>query len=146
MPNEVTAMTAHWQRFDRQTAYTGDCIVWTGTTTRTGYGQFRYNNRRVLSHRLSYCRHNGVIPDGLCIDHLCKNRSCVNPSHLEAVTLRENLLRGDTFQARNANKTHCSQGHAFDNENTRWRGNGRVCKTCNRIRSLASWRRKKARS
>lgn len=36
---------------------------------------------------------------------------------------------------RNKNKTHCINGHIFDNENTRWvvnrHGNqGRICKTC----------------
>ena len=31
--------------------------------------------------------------EGLLIDHLCKNKKCINPTHLEAVTLKENTRR-----------------------------------------------------
>ena len=36
----------------------------------------------------------GPVPDSLELDHLCRNRYCVNPSHLEAVSYRVNVLRG----------------------------------------------------
>lgn len=145
MSNEV-GMIEHSKRFDAQTIYTGDCIVWAGYTLRGGYGMFGFNHRRMLAHRFSYIRAFGEIPTGLQLDHLCKNRSCVNPGHLEAVTCRENLLRGNTLQAANAKKTHCSHGHKFDDENTyRDKNNRRYCKTCNRVRALAWWRKQEGK-
>lgn len=83
-------------------------------------------------HRLAYVRWVGPIPDGLELDHLCRVRSCCRPSHLEAVTHRENTLRSPiTPAARNAKKTHCDYGHEFTVENTyRMRAGGRSCRAC----------------
>jgi hypothetical protein len=54
----------------------------------------------------------------------------VNPRHLEPVTQRENILRGQSFAAKNARKTKCLNGHVFDS--LRQRG-GRNCNTCRRV-------------
>jgi hypothetical protein len=68
------------------------------------------------------------------LDLLCRNRRCVNPAHLEPVTTRQNLLRGETFQAANAAKTECPQGHPYDDDNTYPipNGGGRGCRKCRR--------------
>ena len=68
-----------------------------------------------------------------------RNPACVNPAHLEAVTHRENVLRGAGVSAIQARKTHCKHGHEFTPENTMKvrtpSGNGgRRCRTCDRIR------------
>jgi hypothetical protein len=82
----------------------------------------------VLAHRMAYELARDPIPAGLVIDHLCRNKRCVNPSHLEAVEQRVNLLRGET----NSAKTHCINGHEFTPDNTyMWQGK-RSCRACRR--------------
>lgn len=119
-----------------------NCWFWLGGKT-SGYSMFVFNNKTVLGHRWFYEQKNGVIPKGLQIDHLCRNRSCVNPEHLEAVTQKVNLLRGEGACAKNARKTHCKRGHKFTPDNTySHRGYGRRCIACQRYR-LNMWRKLK---
>ena len=99
-------------------------------------------------HRVAYEAAVGPIPEGLQLDHLCRNTLCTNPAHLEPVTCRENLLRGNTLQAANAAKTHCPYGHPYAGENLRVRrlksgGLGRSCRECARVFGRAA-RRKRA--
>lgn len=71
-----------------------------GGIKNNGYGEFftqRVNGKvkMVHAHRFSYEVVKGKIPDGLVIDHLCRNSKCVNPDHLEPVTQKENIIRGN---------------------------------------------------
>lgn len=107
------------------------CWKWKAGKTNKGYGAFYINQKQHTAHRLSYRLFVGEIPIGLDLDHLCRNRDCCNPSHLEAVTRRENLLRGNTIPALNATKTHCKHGHEFTPENTIIKKTGsRDCRLC----------------
>lgn len=109
------------------------CWLWQGYIMPNGYGYGNYLGTRDYAHRHAYRIWRGAIPDQLTIDHLCKTRHCVNPEHMEIVTRGENCLRGDSLAAKNARKTHCQHGHAFDGENLIVRKNGqRWCKECNR--------------
>ncbi|MDX3520753.1 HNH endonuclease signature motif containing protein [Streptomyces scabiei] len=103
-----------WSKVDR----TDGCWLWEASKTGTGYGRFSLNGQMVLAHRFAYELQRGEIPAGLHVDHLCRVRHCVNPAHLEPVTCRENLMRGDTPAARNASKTHCVKGHEYTPQNT----------------------------
>lgn len=106
------------------------CVIWTGYVTN-GYG--KDGSRWV--HRKAYEEAFGSIPAGLTIDHLCRNKLCMNPRHLEAVTLKENVLRGNGPTAVNARKTHCPTGHPYDEKNTLVSKKGwRYCRACFRIR------------
>lgn len=133
-------MTTDLERFHRHIHKSGECWLWVGSTGRGGYGRFWIPARGeqprhiVTAHRFIYEQSVGPIPDGLELDHLCRRPSCVNPSHLEAVTPRENTLRGTGPGGLNARKTHCHNGHPFDQVNTypRPHGAGRDCRICRR--------------
>lgn len=122
--------TRFWSKVDRESSA---CWLWRGTINTDGYGTFYYDRRVVKAHRYAYELLRDAIPPGLELDHLCRNRTCVNPTHLEPVTRRENILRGESPPARNARKTHCAQGHPLSGENLVLL-DGRRCRVCRELR------------
>lgn len=102
-----------WQRVEKRGP--DECWNWIGGISHkkpSDYGRFSPKRGFAwLPHRYSYQLAKGPIPKGLTIDHLCRNTLCMNPTHLEAVTIKENILRGIGFTAQNAKKTHCPKGH-----------------------------------
>jgi hypothetical protein len=105
-----------------------ECIEWTGSIDRWGYGKIWYQNKRTVAHRAAYLEEVGPIPKGLELDHLCRNRACVNTAHLEPVTHVENMRRSAE------SRTHCKRGHEYTEENTyRWSPTKRQCRACVRI-------------
>lgn len=122
-----------------------ECWEWKGNSLKSGYGIFHSSRANGYAHRYSYELLIGPIPEGLVIDHLCRNPGCVNPSHLEPVTNRENILRGMSLAARYARRTHCINGHEFTPENTRLMpGGDRQCRPCRRHREWVRRERRKA--
>lgn len=85
------------------------CWLWTAAINPgTGYARFWIPGAgTVNAHRFAYELAFGPIPDGLDVDHLCRVRSCVRPSHLEPVTRRENLMRGDTLARAHSEGRFC---------------------------------------
>lgn len=94
------------------------------------YGVIHVGGKPQGAHIFSFKLAGGVIPEGFELDHLCRNTICVRPSHLDPVTRRENLLRGQTLAAENAAKTHCPQGHEYTPSNTRYFHGGRRAREC----------------
>ncbi len=120
----------------------GGCWGWFGAKTKKGYGSFVIKKNNIVkgyrAHRWSYVYFVGYIPNGLTLDHLCKNPSCVNPSHLEAVTLKENLLRGDGFSGQNSRKLFCKRNHVLvPIPLTRKTSSKRYCPVCENEKALA---------
>lgn len=124
------------------------CWQWLDALNSSGYGTFSVDCHKVTAHRYSWERVNGLIPEGLVIDHLCRNRGCVNPDHLEIVTQKENCLRGDPEEILGShlrNKTHCPQGHPYEGDNLHInKAGGRVCRACSREHTRICRLRKKA--
>ena len=145
-----------WSKFDRtgpDVLGLGPCWNWQGAVQKhNGYGRLttrsytKGQKRSFAAHRLAYELVNGPVPEGLQLDHLCRNRICGNPTHLEPVTMRENLMRGETLAAQLSSQTACKHGHEFTPENTyRRRDGSRNCKTCVRAASLRYHHRRAAR-
>lgn len=134
------------ERFFEKVEITEGCWLWQGTINEAGYGLITSGGkygRNLRAHRIAYETLVGPIPDCLTLDHLCRVRHCVNPDHLEPVTLRENVLRGEGSSAQYARRTHCPNGHEYNAVNTRYRANGvRDCRICDRIR----WRTLRTRT
>lgn len=110
-------------RFWRKVEFTDSCWLWTACVQPNGYGQFA----DARAHRWAYEFCVGPIPDGLQLDHLCRVRHCVNHDHLEAVTQRENILRGVGITAKCASKTAAPCGHPYTVSGSR---GGRRCRSC----------------
>lgn len=127
------------------------CWVWQLSVQTNGYPTHVYTSeggRR--GHVWAYELLVGPVPEGMELDHTCHwidencvdmghdcpHRRCVNPSHLEPVTRRVNVLRSRSWASRNARKTHCPQGHEYTPENTYVHNGSRQCKTCRRERKV----------
>lgn len=122
------------------------CWLWPGDRVKGGYGRAYFRGRKWLAHRLAHTAYRGEIPDSLTIDHLCRQPACCNPDHLEAVTMKENTMRGNSFSRVNAEKTHCKRGHEFTDDNTyRYKDGRRDCRTCMHIRYTAYYAKNKER-
>ena len=107
------------ERFFRKVQFSAEengCWIWGASLQTNGYGHF-YDGGDVLAHRWLYAFCVGPIRAGLTLDHLCRERRCVNPDHLEPVSLRTNVLRGNAPAAINARKTHCLRGHPLSGSN-----------------------------
>ena len=122
-----------------------NCWVWQNRLTNAGYGTIaitrvggKKGHYSQSAHRISYEAYKGRVGENMVIDHLCRNRMCVNPEHLEEVDQLTNLMRGvGTVAKINKNKTHCKNGHEFNQENTYEppkRTGRRYCKKCQSVR------------
>lgn len=121
-PFEKIIERCEWTKFG--------CLEWVGGCNRDGYGYICANYKNYRVHRIVFEKTRYIIKNGLTIDHVCRNRKCILPYHLEAVTSKENVLRGQGISAENKRKIVCKNGHVFDKDNTIYVKRGRACKQC----------------
>lgn len=122
-------------RFVAKVDFADGCWEWKGFRNASGYGKFRDDGFSHQAHRWMLRAVGRPAPAFMETDHLCRNRGCVNPFHLDIVTRKENVLRGESPAAKHARKTHCPRGHEYNETNThRNAKNERRCRQC--------WRRK----
>lgn len=124
-PNNIPT----YERMMLRVEKTDECWLWTGAVDlKNGYGKIKDGPTMGYVHRVAYTHEVGLIPKDFTIDHLCKIKICVRPDHLEAVTLKENILRSDSWAAQNARKTECPHGHGpYDKQ---YKNGWRYCSKC----------------
>ena len=130
MNKEIQRLIRLTKRFWRFVKKTDNCWLWLGYKNLKGYGRMNEKRKTNYAHRFSYEIHKGKIPKGLVIDHLCRNTSCVNPDHLEVVTQRQNILRGESIFAQEARQTECLNKHKYTEETLRIYDGHRRCRIC----------------
>jgi len=116
-----------------------ECWPWLGPKHPQGYGQLwdSERDRSLWAHRVSVVLSGRVIPSDKVVDHLCRNEGCVNPRHLDIVTQRENVLRGQAPNILRHLDNICMRGHILPN-GTYAGGQRKHCSVCR------AQRRKKA--
>lgn len=120
------------------------CSLWIGDNVKGGYGRICINRKKLLAHRVMYYLYKGDIPKSMTIDHVCNNPFCVNPIHLQAISMKDNTMRGSSFSKINSLKTHCPQHHEYDEKNTfKYKDGRRGCRACMNKKSLDNYYKKK---
>lgn len=119
------------------------CWLITRGVGNRGYARSWYGKKSRARHVEIWEFFKGPVPEGKQLDHLCRVKNCGNITHLEAVTSRENTLRGNGITAINARRDCCINGHPFTPENTYRKPHppGRACRECMRIAGRARRRK-----
>lgn len=134
------------QRFWDKVDMSGDCWLWTGAKSSSGYGHLTINKKTIKAHRFSYETSFGLIKPNEIVMHSCDTPLCVNPKHLSVGTKKDNAR--DMLKKHRQNqqsKTHCPKGHEYNEENTyvfvspSTGASRRQCKEC--MRSWSSYNR-----
>ena len=101
-PLSVQAIQSFWNFLPNRPE--GECWLWTGSVSGTGYGRVRSYGKNVASHRLSVFLSSGLDPIGNSVLHKCDIKRCCNPDHLYLGDHQQNandrMARGRTTLGR----------------------------------------------
>lgn len=150
-----TVVERFWPKVDVRGA--DECWPWMASTvsgSNYGYVFAGYRNGKtvnMVAHIVAWeIAHGEPVPPGLDIDHTCHNRDatcpggkmclhrlCCNASHLEAVTRRENLARGQNHNMKIKLSGYCVNGHlrADHGVERKDRPGCFYCRACRRLSS-----------
>lgn len=119
------------------------CIMATARENGYGYGVTAVTigpraTYYILAHRMAFEKAWGYrLRPAQVVRHTCDTPGCINPLHLQLGTQGDNV-RDSVERGRHRNqwqdKTHCINGHEFNEENTYAYKNRRECKPCARDR------------
>lgn len=90
-PSLTLYATTPEESFDKNTEWSGSCLIWAALKNNQGYGVISGSSNSGYAHRYAWERAKGVIPDGKGVDHICHNRACVNVKHLRLSTQAQNM-------------------------------------------------------
>lgn len=120
--------------FDKATS----CWLWVGAVGQNGYPRVWDGKTVAQASRVAYETLNFKLKPGIELGPLCRNKLCINDEHMERGTRSATVRRGTSWQVMAElmrSRTHCPQGHPYDDENTGHRTDGRrTCRACNRAR------------
>jgi len=83
---------------------------------KTHYVPIRYLGKVYLSHRVIWEMHNGIIPDGMQIDHIDGNGTNNRIENLRIVTITENLKNKSKYK----NNKSGVAGVSWDKASKKW--------------------------
>lgn len=108
-----------WDRVHK----TGTCWLWTGSMSAKGYGVMPANEDlgrlTTGAHRFSYELANGLVAEGVVVDHRCHRPICVNPEHLRGITQKQNA---ENRKGANINSKSGVRGVFFHAATRKWTG------------------------
>jgi hypothetical protein len=82
-----------------KTRQEGDCVVWTASKNRYGYGQLSWRGKHWEAHRAAWFALTGEkAPRGIGVLHRCDNPACIRIDHLflgtQAANMADKVAKG----------------------------------------------------
>jgi hypothetical protein len=138
------------ERIKSKTKYVDNHWLFTGYIDETGHGYFTYTKgKHVTVSRLSAHVYLGLdlndkLQKALHRDEVCRHKNCWNPEHLYVGTSKQNSQ--DAIRNKSWERSHCRNGHIYNNENTYITKKGwkqcRICKNESRMKG-GNWTEEK---